>query len=112
MRIHPVISIAHLEPAPAGQDPYKRDRHANQAPIQNEDHRLEDDDLFVERFLDKKISRGKIEYLVKWQDSGPQHNACPPRLPGRDHWPIHLHNHFINQQHCSSDTFYILFSDH
>lgn len=61
MRIHPVISVAQLEPAPKDPDPFSRIRPTEPPPV------VEGGDVFeVERVLGKRVSRKKIQYLVKW----------------------------------------------
>jgi len=60
MKIYPVISVTHLEPAPHGKDPYNRPR---------------DDYLSsIEKLIDRRYGRNKkfIEYLVKWRGYGPE----------------------------------------
>ena len=74
MKIHPVISVAQLEPAPTTSDPYNRLRNTAEIAIRNRDD-LEEDEWFVERLIDKKISSNKAHYLVQWSDHGPEHNA-------------------------------------
>ncbi|RDI81940.1 hypothetical protein Vi05172_g8121 [Venturia inaequalis] len=37
MRIHPVVSITQLEPAPSGVDPYNRDPHPEPGPEEGSD---------------------------------------------------------------------------
>ena len=87
MTIHPVISIAQLEPAPApGADPYKRPRPDmdNPPPVQLEDDEDSDPEntakpYEVERLLDRRISpTGQVSYLVKWRGYGPQDNVYYP----------------------------------
>lgn len=71
MRIHNVISIAHLEPAtnPAS-DPYQRRRLAVPVVVDNQD------EWEIERLLQKRrIRRGRgwsVQYLVRWKDCGPE----------------------------------------
>lgn len=72
--INPVISIAHLEPLPAGLDPYHRERNTPKAPVVTDDQ-LEDDEYYAERLLDKRIVRGRVQFLVKWLHYGHEHNV-------------------------------------
>ena len=82
MGIHPVISIAQLEPSPPpDSDPYHRPRPTNPPPVATED----DDPTNparpyeVETLLDRKITpNGRVSYLVKWKDYGPQYNVWYP----------------------------------
>lgn len=78
MRIHPVISVAQLEPSATttagAPDPYGRDINTEPPPVYNEgDH--ENDESEVGRIVGKKISRGKSHYLVQWKDWGKEHNV-------------------------------------
>lgn len=62
MRIHPVISIAQLEPFPSGTDPYNRTPEKSSSICA--EHDLEP--IYeIERLLDKRMSRNKIQYLIK-----------------------------------------------
>lgn len=77
MKIHPVVSVAQLEPGSgkdgSEEDPYMRDRITATPEVQ-EDGTITD--LFeIETLLGKQVSRGKVQYLVKWKNSGNQHNA-------------------------------------
>ena len=58
MQIHPVISIAHLEPLPSGEDPFQRPRPDNPPPVSAEG----DDapEYEIERLLGKRISGRKL----------------------------------------------------
>lgn len=82
MRIHPVVSVAQLEPAATtkGPDPYGRKVNKEPPPVTNEDD--EGDNAGqgviaeVGRILEKRTSaNGKVEYLVHWKDWGHEHNA-------------------------------------
>ena len=71
MKMHPVVSVAQLEPARSTPDSYER---AQQPPPPVEEDGLTD--LYeIETLLDKRVSRGKVQYLVKWKDCGNEHNA-------------------------------------
>ena len=72
-RIHPVISIAQLEPAPKGEDPYDREKPTHPEPVSEfskEWHDYEVEKLLGHRM--KKYGRGKpiSEYLVRWRGYG------------------------------------------
>ena len=77
MRIHPVISIAQLEPATdAGADPYGRHTDMEPPPItENQEGNIEEPEYEIERFLSHKTTRGKRHYLVKWKGYGNEHNV-------------------------------------
>ena len=74
MRIHPVISVAQLEPATAtaagASDPYERRVNIEPPPVHNEG-----DDSEVGMIMGKRITRGKPEYLLHWKDWGHEHNV-------------------------------------
>lgn len=74
-KIHPVISIANLEPAPKGNDPYGRPRPDHPEPVTefNDDwHAYEVESLLGHRL--RRYGRGKpiSEYLVRWKGYGPE----------------------------------------
>ena len=83
MRIHPVISVAQLEPAASisGPDRYGRKINLEPPPVINEDDAGKDEGkdggrpYDVERVLDKRITRDKPWYLIKWKDYGNEHNV-------------------------------------
>lgn len=69
--IHPVLSIAQLEPAPSGSDPFGRQTDPP-GPITVGS---ENDHYEVERILDSRTSRGRTQYLIKWRGWGDEHNV-------------------------------------
>ena len=86
MRIHPVISVAQLEPAASvsGPDRYGRKVNLDPPPVINESELQEEategrdkgKPYDVERILDKRLTpKGKPWYLVKWKDYGHHHNV-------------------------------------
>ena len=80
MKIHPVISVAQLEPAASGPDRYGRKINLEPPPVVNEneaDQVGKDGKPYeVERVIEKRVSeKGKISYLIKWKDYGNEHNA-------------------------------------
>nr|OMP83046.1 Retrovirus-related Pol polyprotein from transposon gypsy [Diplodia seriata] len=76
-RIHPVISVAHLEPAPRGKDPYGRNEYPEPGPVTEWD--AEDPPYEIARLLDRREAeiRGRKvkKYLVQWKGWGPAHNT-------------------------------------
>jgi len=82
-KIHPVISVAHLVPAPKSPDPFDRPVPDSQEPAEG----IEGDDdewksYEVERIVDKRIVRygnkDGIEYLVKYVGWGAAWNEWHP----------------------------------
>ena len=76
-KIHPVISVAHLEPATdPNTDPYKRPR-PEQPPAVEIDG--EDGHYEISKVLDKRTRRRglgqSIEYLIQWTGYGPEDNT-------------------------------------
>lgn len=69
--VHPVFSVAQLEPAPSSPDPFHRPSPAPQ-PITIDGT---DDNYEIERILDVRQSRGRTEYLIKWKGYGDEHNV-------------------------------------
>lgn len=70
MSIHPVISVASLEPAPKGKDPYDRGRDNEQPPVVDNDVEGTKDHYEIELLLDRRERRPKgkdpvVEFLVK-----------------------------------------------
>ncbi|SLM33512.1 reverse partial [Lasallia pustulata] len=68
-KIHPVISVAQLEPAPKGSDPYEREDRPSDPPAV-EEFNSEWHDYKVEKLVgrrDRKLGKGKkiTEYLVR-----------------------------------------------
>jgi hypothetical protein len=79
MKIHPVISVAHLEPAPFGNDLFSRSHDDHPPPVEKQNLNAEWQTFEIETFLDRRFRRyGRkkkiIEYLVKWKEYGPEHN--------------------------------------
>ena len=77
MKIHPVISVAQLEPSTAtvtGSDPYGRSINTEPPPVFNEGDEVGEGEL--ERIKGRRPGRNeKPEYLVKWKDWGNEHNV-------------------------------------
>ena len=78
MQIHPVISIAQLEPVPETVDPYARPRNI-MPPAVTEGNDSKDDEgkpYEIEKLLGKRVTgTGTVRYLVKWKDHGNEHNV-------------------------------------
>jgi hypothetical protein len=72
-RIHPVISVAHLKPAP--EDPFERDTPAPPDIIQ--DDTGEHEEYEIEQILDSRLvgrKHKRKQYFIKWKGWGPEHN--------------------------------------
>jgi hypothetical protein len=72
-KIHPIISVVHLKPAPP--DPFNRDHPPPPDIVQDDtgDH----EEYEVEEVLDSRLvgrSRKRKQYWVKWKGWGPEHN--------------------------------------
>ena len=76
-RVHPVISVAHLEPAPCpGDDPYKRPRPAHPPALSMEgDVGVYDIEKLIDRRQSRRGSGWCIEYLVRWVGYGPEYDV-------------------------------------
>ena len=65
-KIHPVILIAHLEPAmnPA-DDPYQRPRLDHPGPVEPEEEmKFTGDHYIIKKLLGKQVTQGQIQYLI------------------------------------------------
>ena len=72
IRIHPVISVAQLEPA-YENDPFSRSFDSHPPPVDN----LSDDEpsYEVDKLLDKRVTpRGRVKYLIKWKGYSHEYN--------------------------------------
>ena len=83
MRIHPVISIAQLEPASDQADPYGRTSTQPPPPVEEEDQ--VDQELAakyplyeIDRLLDRRGTGKNVKYLVHWKGYGNEHNSWYP----------------------------------
>lgn len=77
-RIHDVISVVYLDPAPNTEDPYGRTAPPPPPVVKNADD--VDAEWEVEAIVKKRVSRGtrnkpeKIEYLVRWKGFGSEYD--------------------------------------
>lgn len=75
MKIHNVISVAHLEPAPIGEDPFARPYQPNPPPVAED---ADGADYELDAILNKRtIRRGRKtiqQYLIRWKGYGAQWN--------------------------------------
>ncbi|OCL02921.1 hypothetical protein AOQ84DRAFT_303776 [Glonium stellatum] len=74
-KIHPVISVEQLEPAPPDHDPFDRPIDDHPAAIFTDEPQYR-----VERLLDRRArrygrSKEKTQYLVKWLGYGQEENT-------------------------------------
>lgn len=76
-RIHPVFTVAQLEPVPPpSADPFSRPRPTEPDSVFVEGDTERVKSYEVERLLNKRqTARRGVEYLVKWKGYGPQHDA-------------------------------------
>ncbi len=72
-KIHPVVSIAQLEPAPPGEDPWARPKPDNPGPVEAGDAA---NSYEIEKIVRKRVPRARgrhrTQYLVRWQGRGPE----------------------------------------
>jgi len=68
-RLHPVFNVVKLTPAPA--DPIVGRRQPAPPPPELVDG---EEEYIVEKILDSRMFRGKLQYLVQWEGYGVEHN--------------------------------------
>ena len=76
-KIHPVVSIAHLEPASNQQlDPYNRPRPDHPGPVHVEGDTEYEKSYEIEALVGKRVTkrhgRTQNQYLVRWKGYGPE----------------------------------------
>jgi hypothetical protein len=74
LKIHPVVSVAQLEPLPQGADPFGRVWEARQGPVESAQDKYP---LYeIERLLARRVNKrtGLRQYLVKCKEWGSVHN--------------------------------------
>jgi hypothetical protein len=90
-RLHPVFNVVKLTPAPA--DPIEGRQPKLPPPPELVDG---EEEYLVEEILNSKMFRGRLRFLIKWEDYGVEHNLgirlrCPrakmssrvlPKAPG------------------------------
>jgi hypothetical protein len=80
-KIHPVISVTHLEPAPKVLDPFRRPRSDGQEPVDNVEGDTDEWKSYeLERIVDHRFygRHRKLEYLVKFKGWSNAHNDWYP----------------------------------
>lgn len=75
MRIHPVFHISLLKPFHPSPQEFVGRAQLPPPPIINEDG---EEEFFVEKLLDKRIQRGQVQYLVKWEGYDDSENQWLP----------------------------------
>ena len=76
-KIHPVFTIAQLEPCPAPDaDPFDRPRPTHPPPVFADKENQDLDEYEIDRLLDKRIIRKgrglSVQYLARWVGYGPE----------------------------------------
>ena len=78
-RVHPVISVAQLEPVPKESDPYARPRPTHPPAVEMEGDTEDFKSYEVEKLVGRRIRKfGRtetIQYLVRWLGYGSEHDT-------------------------------------
>ena len=72
-RLHPVFNVVKLTPAPPDPIPNRRAKPPPDPVIVGEEEHWE-----VEEILNSRIHRRRLQYLIKWQGFGTEHNSWEP----------------------------------
>ena len=78
-KIHPVITVAMLEPAPQGPDPYERPLPDRPDSVYVEGDNDEYKSWEIQRLLNRRVTRRgrgySVQYLVRWKGYGPEYDT-------------------------------------
>ena len=77
-RVHPVVSVAQLEPSPTQEDPYNRARPDHPDAVEVEGDTPQWRSYVVERIVDKRMrtygGTKVAQYLIRWRGYGPEYD--------------------------------------
>ena len=79
-RVHPVISVTQLEPAPSDEDPYHRPRpdHPGEVEVEGLPNTKYLKNYEVEKIVDKRLRKYNrtvvTQYLIRWKGYGPEYD--------------------------------------
>lgn len=95
-RMHPVVSIAKLEPAVTDDS-----RHSRPPPEVHDDN---EEHFEVQNIVDERLVRGRLQYLVDWTGYGPHERTWEPATEIKRGAPnvVSKWNSLQNRQHRSS----------
>jgi hypothetical protein len=79
MGVHPVLSVAQLEPAPEEADPFERPPLYDEPPPVQDGHENDSPEHLIEAIIKKRVRKLRkgvtvIEYRVKWKGYNAHHN--------------------------------------
>ena len=74
MKIHSVIFIAQLKPTTSDSNPYDKET-SDLPPMIDEYADTNAPSYEIERLLNKRVTRNKSYYLIKWKNSDHEHNV-------------------------------------